>query len=85
RLQQPDLKCSLAKFQRFSNRGQQCPSGKVSAPGPKPDSTGDPPCMDLLHAKSYIRGQTYLPGVVRKFGERVPAQVSSPSSALGTK
>ncbi|GBN57659.1 hypothetical protein AVEN_23963-1 [Araneus ventricosus] len=55
------------------------------APGLKPDSTEDPSSMDLLHAKSYVVAKRPPIGVARKFGERVPAQVSSSSSDHGTK
>ncbi|GBM53665.1 hypothetical protein AVEN_51506-1 [Araneus ventricosus] len=41
--------------------------------------------LGLLHAKSYVRGQTSFVGVVRKFGEGVSAQVLSSSSDRGSK
>ncbi|GBN26897.1 hypothetical protein AVEN_167697-1 [Araneus ventricosus] len=52
-------------------------------PGSKPDSTEDPP--DLLHVKSHVVAKRSPAGVVRKFGEGVPDQVSSSSSDLGSK
>ncbi|GBM34125.1 hypothetical protein AVEN_155131-1, partial [Araneus ventricosus] len=39
----------------------------------------------LLHAKSYVVAKRPPVGVARKFGEGVPAQVSSSSSDLGSK
>ncbi|GBL77177.1 hypothetical protein AVEN_12800-1 [Araneus ventricosus] len=39
----------------------------------------------LLHVKSYVLAKRPPVGVVRKFGEGVPAQVSSSSSDLGSK
>ncbi|GBM35360.1 hypothetical protein AVEN_90680-2-1, partial [Araneus ventricosus] len=47
------------------------------APGSKPDSTENPPCMGLLHAKSIAVVKRPSVGVTWKFEERVPAQVSS--------
>ncbi|GBO12034.1 hypothetical protein AVEN_241308-1 [Araneus ventricosus] len=56
------------------------------APGSKPDSTEDPPCMGpLLHAKSYVVAKRPPVGVACKFGEGMPAQVSSSSSKRGSK
>ncbi|GBL87373.1 hypothetical protein AVEN_118326-1 [Araneus ventricosus] len=40
---------------------------------------------DLLYAKSYVVAKRSPVGVVRKFGEGVPAQVSSSSSDRGSK
>ncbi|GBM71388.1 Tigger transposable element-derived protein 4 [Araneus ventricosus] len=66
------------------HRGRGWPSGKISASGPE----GPRPQTRLLrrsavyvgplHVKSYV-------GIKRKFGEGVPAQVSSSSSDQGSK
>ncbi|GBN19751.1 hypothetical protein AVEN_261821-1 [Araneus ventricosus] len=49
--------------------------------GSKPDSTQDP-----SHVKSLRMGAKRPPaGVVRKLGEEMPSQVSSASSAQGSK
>ncbi|GBN27952.1 hypothetical protein AVEN_179277-1 [Araneus ventricosus] len=55
--------------------------------GSKSDSTEDPPCMyvSLLQVKSYVEAKRPLPGMVLKFGEEVPARVSSSSSDCGSK
>ncbi|GBL88461.1 hypothetical protein AVEN_159060-1 [Araneus ventricosus] len=72
-----------------SDDGTRWLSGKVLALRPqvsKPDSTEDPPCMRApLHAKSYVGDKRPPAGVVWKFGEGVPAQVSSSSSDSGSK
>ncbi|GBM23697.1 hypothetical protein AVEN_257614-1 [Araneus ventricosus] len=54
-------------------------------PGSKPDSTEDPSCMGLLHAKSYIVAKRPPVGMAWKFGEGAPAQVSSSSADRGSK
>ncbi|GBM96667.1 hypothetical protein AVEN_29485-1 [Araneus ventricosus] len=41
--------------------------------------------VGLLHVKSYVLAELPSAGVVRKFGEEVPAQVSSSSSDRGRK
>ncbi|GBM27919.1 hypothetical protein AVEN_146145-1 [Araneus ventricosus] len=64
------------------------PSGKGSAlrpEGSKPDSNEDRRVWGLLHAKSYVVAKRPPVGVARKFGEGVPTQVSSSSSARGSK
>ncbi|GBN52782.1 hypothetical protein AVEN_74879-1 [Araneus ventricosus] len=43
------------------------------------------PVWGLLHAKSYVVSKRPAIGVARKFGEGVPAQVSSSSSDRGSK
>ncbi|GBO16878.1 hypothetical protein AVEN_75734-1, partial [Araneus ventricosus] len=54
--------------------------------GSKLDSTEDPPCIGPPACYPIRRGAKRLPaGVVRKFEEEVPAQVSSSSSDLGSK
>ncbi|GBL54209.1 hypothetical protein AVEN_177841-1 [Araneus ventricosus] len=40
----------------------------------------DPPCMGLLHTKSYVVSKRPPAGVVWKFGEELPAHVSCSSS-----
>ncbi|GBL96939.1 hypothetical protein AVEN_182519-1 [Araneus ventricosus] len=57
----------------------------LKIPGSKLDSTEDPPCMDLLHAKSYVVAKRPPVGVARKFGEGMPAQVSSSSTDRASK
>ncbi|GBO38926.1 hypothetical protein AVEN_240257-1 [Araneus ventricosus] len=52
-------------------------------PGLKTDSTEDPPCMRPV--VSYVVAKRSSAGVVQKFGEEVPAQVSSSSSDRGSK
>ncbi|GBN83619.1 hypothetical protein AVEN_272750-1 [Araneus ventricosus] len=47
--------------------------------------TEDPSCMDLFYFKSYIVAKRPPNGVVRKFGEGVPAHVSSSLSDFGSK
>ncbi|GBL74558.1 hypothetical protein AVEN_235476-1 [Araneus ventricosus] len=59
------------------------PQGK-RLPGSKPDFTENTPCMGLLQAKSYVVANRPPACVVRKFGEEVPAQMSS-SSDQGSK
>ncbi|GBN42122.1 hypothetical protein AVEN_156781-1 [Araneus ventricosus] len=51
----------------------------------KPDSIEDPSCMGILHAKSYVVAKRSIVGVTWKFGEEVPAHVSSSSSDRGSK
>ncbi|GBN54850.1 hypothetical protein AVEN_176976-1 [Araneus ventricosus] len=67
--------------------GSWWPSGKILAPGSKPNSTEDLPCLGLLHVKSYIVVKRPPIDVVRKFGKGVPVRVSSslpePGSKLG--
>ncbi|GBN69088.1 hypothetical protein AVEN_14428-1 [Araneus ventricosus] len=64
-------------------------SGKVS--GPRGSQVGNPIPLKiryvwgLLHAKSYVVAKHPTVGVVRKFGEGVPAKVSSLSSDCGSK
>ncbi|GBN97975.1 hypothetical protein AVEN_253961-1 [Araneus ventricosus] len=57
-----------------------------SVPGSKPDSTEDPPCIGPVE-REIIRREGRRPpsGVVRKFGEGMPAQVSSSSSDRDSK
>ncbi|GBL90220.1 hypothetical protein AVEN_130335-1 [Araneus ventricosus] len=45
--------------------------------GSKPNSTDSRSVWRLLHAKSYVLAKRPPVGVVRKFGEGVPAQMSS--------
>ncbi|GBM98997.1 hypothetical protein AVEN_133369-1 [Araneus ventricosus] len=77
------LSCKLRKNSR--------PSVKVSSSGSeghsysKPDSTEDLPYMSLLRVKSYVGTKHSPAGVVLKFGEGVPAQVSSSSSDSDSK
>ncbi|GBL92177.1 hypothetical protein AVEN_91518-1 [Araneus ventricosus] len=56
-------------------------------PGSKPDSTDDPSCMGPAARQIIRSGQTSSRwcGVAWKFGEGVPAQVSSSSSDRGSK
>ncbi|GBM30168.1 hypothetical protein AVEN_134212-1 [Araneus ventricosus] len=66
------------------------PSGKVSVlgrriPGSKSDSTEDPSCMGLLHAKSYVVAKRPPVYVAWKSGEGVPARVSSSPYDRGSK
>ncbi|GBN67026.1 hypothetical protein AVEN_3550-1 [Araneus ventricosus] len=49
-------------------------------PGSKPDSTEDPPCRGLLHAKANVVAKRPPASVVWKFGEEVRAHVLSSSS-----
>ncbi|GBN51751.1 hypothetical protein AVEN_55025-1 [Araneus ventricosus] len=51
----------------------------------KPNSTEDCRVWGLLHAKSYVVAKCPPIGVAQKFGEGVPAQVSSLSSDCGSK
>ncbi|GBM37657.1 hypothetical protein AVEN_132099-1 [Araneus ventricosus] len=55
------------------------------APGSKPGSTDDLPSMGPFHAKSYVVPKHPPFVVALKFGEGVPAQVSSSSSDCGLK
>ncbi|GBM74519.1 hypothetical protein AVEN_58393-1 [Araneus ventricosus] len=48
--------------------------------GSKPDSTEDLPCMGPVASQIMPSGQMSSVAVARKFGEGVPAQVSSSSS-----
>ncbi|GBM13039.1 hypothetical protein AVEN_207310-1, partial [Araneus ventricosus] len=55
-------------------------------PSSKPDSTKDPPCLwarYTLNMTSWVK--RHLAGVVKKFGEAVPAQASPTSSDDGSK
>ncbi|GBM65392.1 hypothetical protein AVEN_232322-1 [Araneus ventricosus] len=67
------------------------PSGKVSASsrrvlGSKPDSTEDLPCMWACCTLNHTYGVNRpTAGVVRKFGEGMPVQMSSSSADLGSK
>ncbi|GBL90991.1 hypothetical protein AVEN_184387-1 [Araneus ventricosus] len=70
--------------------GPRWPSGKVSALGPRFQVRNPIPLKirrvwGLLHAKSYVVAKRPPVGVAWKFGEGVPAQVSSSSSDLGSK
>ncbi|GBN73005.1 hypothetical protein AVEN_21295-1 [Araneus ventricosus] len=53
--------------------------------GSKLDSTENPRVWGLLHPKSLAVTKRPPVGVARKFGEGVPAQVSSSSSDHGSK
>ncbi|GBL94786.1 hypothetical protein AVEN_244765-1 [Araneus ventricosus] len=53
--------------------------------GARPVSTKDRRVWRLLDAKSYVVAKRPPVGVVRKFAERVPAQVSSSSSDRSSK
>ncbi|GBO07697.1 hypothetical protein AVEN_188489-1, partial [Araneus ventricosus] len=53
--------------------------------GSKHDSTEDLPVWGLLHTKSYIVAKLPPIGAARKFGEGLPARVTSTSSDCGSK
>ncbi|GBL80812.1 hypothetical protein AVEN_26244-1 [Araneus ventricosus] len=62
------------------------------APGSKPDSTADPPCMGPVtsqakpsQAKPYAVAKRPHGGAMRKFEERMPAQASSSPSGRCSK
>ncbi|GBM56675.1 hypothetical protein AVEN_154225-1 [Araneus ventricosus] len=64
------------------------PSGKALTSGPEGRNTIPLKIRrvwGLLHAKSYVVVKRPPVGVARKFGEGVPAQVSSSSSDRGSK
>ncbi|GBM61719.1 hypothetical protein AVEN_120568-1 [Araneus ventricosus] len=64
------------------------PSGKVGTGGSQvrnPIPLKIRRVWGLLHAKSYVVAKRPPVGVARKFGEGVPAQVSSSSSDRGSK
>ncbi|GBM73705.1 hypothetical protein AVEN_177753-1 [Araneus ventricosus] len=42
-------------------------------PGSRSDSPEDPPCMGMLHVKSYLVAKGPLNGVMRKVEEGAPA------------
>ncbi|GBM69472.1 hypothetical protein AVEN_168314-1 [Araneus ventricosus] len=72
-------------------RGPRWPSGKASAsgrrgPDSKPDCTEDPPCMWACCMLNNSEVAKRPPAcMLRRFGEMVPAQVSSLSSDNGSK
>ncbi|GBN46725.1 hypothetical protein AVEN_264906-1 [Araneus ventricosus] len=73
----------LASFER-----PRWPSGKVSTPGPvvrDPIPLKIRRVSGLLHAKSYVAAKRPPVDVERKFGEGMPARVSSSSSDRGSK
>ncbi|GBN66369.1 hypothetical protein AVEN_139314-1 [Araneus ventricosus] len=72
------------QISRENNNRRRSRSGLVvkSRPGLKPDSTEEPLCK-LVHVKS-IGAKCPPVGVAWKFGEGVPAQVSSSSSDCGS-
>ncbi|GBL77378.1 hypothetical protein AVEN_41793-1 [Araneus ventricosus] len=61
----------------------RCRYRSCRIPGSKLDSTEDP--SGPFHVKSYVGTKRHPAGVVRKFGEGVPAQVSFSSSDQGSK
>ncbi|GBM01308.1 hypothetical protein AVEN_170356-1 [Araneus ventricosus] len=67
------------------------PSGKVSASGPESFHVGNPiplnirRVLGLFRAKSYVGVKRPPSGVALKFGEGVPAQVSSLPSDRGSQ
>ncbi|GBM87223.1 hypothetical protein AVEN_129738-1 [Araneus ventricosus] len=73
------------------SRGPRWPSGKASAsgrrdPDSKPDCTEDPPCMWACCTLNNSEVAKRPPAcMLRRFGEMVPAQVSSSSSDNGSK
>ncbi|GBM03722.1 hypothetical protein AVEN_134943-1 [Araneus ventricosus] len=73
-----------------TDAGPRWPSGKVSALGPEGSRFEPIPLKirrvwGLLHVKSYVVAKRPPVGVAWKFGEGVPAQVSSSSSDSDSK